>query len=420
MTRYLSGGLMVLCGLLSCEKEAIAPEPSASASDAYHYDRLEGFVQKGPFLNGTAMQVAELQKNLAQTGRNYNTQIVDNRGNFELYDVDFATPYVQLKADGFYYNEVSDETSSARLSLYAVTNLTEHNALNVNLLTTLERARVEYLVSRGSKFGLAKQQAQQEIFDIFEMGDGTSADSELLDISQSGDDNAKLLALSVILQGKLSEAELSELVANISTDIRSDGQLDSQELGTQLINNAVLLKPARIREHLQARYRSMGMEADIPAFEDYIKRFIDLTSFEITNRIFYPMEGGSGPNLLATREQTYPTGKYSLAADLPANTSLRLVVGGANWVFRALQSESGWTYSELNGQDTSRVFTATRTGPVDFEVLLQKPPIHYDYTVDSSGNTVRIPVNDGPRSTFIRAYENDATEPSWTYTFFVE
>ena len=47
--------------------------------------------------------------------------------------------------------------------------------------------------------------------------------SEYLDISQPGDKNAILLAISVILQGYLSVAELSELLANITTDIREDG-----------------------------------------------------------------------------------------------------------------------------------------------------------------------------------------------------
>lgn len=424
MIKNLSCGLILLMGLLSCEKEEIAPgtspgNPPPPSGAVYHYDRVEGFVQKGPFLNGTAMQVAELRTNLAQTGRNYNTQIVDNRGTFELFDVEFETPYVQLKAEGFYYNEVSDETSSAQLTLYAVTNLTEQNALNVNLLTTLERPRVEYLVSRGSKFGLAKEQAQREIFEIFEMGDGNSGKSELMDISQSGDDNAKLLALSVILQGARTVGELSELVANLSTDIRTDGTLDSPELGTQLVNSAVLLNPVQIREQLEARYRVMGIEAVIPDFEVYLTRFINQTSFEVTNAIAFPAAGENGPNLLALRKATYPQGAYSLTAHLPEDTRLRLVVGGSNWMFRTEQTESGWTYSELNSSDTSRVFTTTRTGTVDFDIRLEKPPTHHSDYYDEDGNPLPNPTV-VRRSTFITAYENDATEPSWTYTFFVE
>jgi len=47
-------------------------------------------------------------------------------------------------------------------------------------------------------------------------------DSELLDITKSGDNNAILLAVSLILQGFRSEAELTELLAAISNDIRTD------------------------------------------------------------------------------------------------------------------------------------------------------------------------------------------------------
>ena len=420
-------------GMLSCEKEEIAPSPLPTeqpdpAGGAYHYDRVEGFVQKGPFLNGTAMQVAELQQNLAQTGRNYSTQIVDNRGTFELYDVDFATPYVQLKADGFYYNEVSDETSAARLTLHAITNLAEHNALNVNLLTTLERPRVEYLVSRGSKFGLAKEQAQQEIFGIFEMGEGISANSELLDISQSGDDNAKLLALSVILQGALTEGELSELVANIGTDIREDGVLDSELLGSQLVNNAYFLQPVAIRENLEKRYASMGQMVTVPNFEPYLRQFLDNTDFAFTDHITYPEVAKFGKNLLSGQEPILTWGTHSLAVDLPRSGSVKVVIWGANWAFAPGPESTGWTYTDLNWEDRSRTFTSTHTGRINMQMELTTIHNGQDKYIYPPCNDPlphncpdRIPNPDYVEYplTHIEVYENNDTVPIFTREFSV-
>lgn len=46
--------------------------------------------------------------------------------------------------------------------------------------------------------------------------------SELLDIPNSGNGNAILLSVSVILQGFPTESELSSLLSFISTDISSD------------------------------------------------------------------------------------------------------------------------------------------------------------------------------------------------------
>src|SRR3972149_4894073 len=45
-----------------------------------------------------------------------------------------------------------------------------------------------------------------------------------------------------IMQGYLPVSDLSELLANISTDIREDGILNSQTLGSILINNAKTIK----------------------------------------------------------------------------------------------------------------------------------------------------------------------------------
>ncbi len=43
--------------------------------------------------------------------------------------------------------------------------------------------------------------------------------SEELDITINKEENAILLAISLILQGNKSEADLTQLLANISTDI---------------------------------------------------------------------------------------------------------------------------------------------------------------------------------------------------------
>lgn len=50
-----------------------------------------------------------------------------------------------------------------------------------------------------------------------------------------GDDNAILLAVSLILQGYPYTSNLSELLAKISTDIREDGVLKNPALGSILI-----------------------------------------------------------------------------------------------------------------------------------------------------------------------------------------
>ncbi len=254
--------------LSSCEKEN--PDKPHPVS----LEKLSGQVQKGPFLNGTSITIAELNSDMGQTGKNFSTQISDNRGSFELKQVDLSSQFVELKADGFYYNEVDDESSSARLILYALSNLSDKSTLNVNFLSHLEKDRVYQLLDEGYSFTEAKARAQEELLQIFSIEMPGMAESELLDISRAGDEHAVLLAISVILQGYRSVAELSELLANINSDFREDGELNSESVGSELVNGAMWLHLGEIRENLEARYKETGLEVDLPDFEKYVDIFL--------------------------------------------------------------------------------------------------------------------------------------------------
>ena len=67
-------------------------------------EKINGYVQKGPFLNGTAITISELSADFIPTGKNFSSQILDNKGTFEVRNVNFVSQYVELKADGFYFN----------------------------------------------------------------------------------------------------------------------------------------------------------------------------------------------------------------------------------------------------------------------------------------------------------------------------
>ncbi len=381
--------LMLLLIAFSCKDDNEIPK-------GLTLEKVSGFVQKGPYLNGTAITVYELDEELEPTGKNYPSQILDNKGTFEVKNVDLSSQYVLLKADGFYFNEVANASSQSQLTLFALSDMTSKSSLNVNVLSTLEKGRVEYLISEGKSFAEAKKQAQSEILGIFEMSKPDMAESEELDISKPGEDNAILLAISSILQGYLSVAGLSELIANISTDIREDGVLNSQTLGTILINNARSIKPEEIRGNLESRYESLGLNVSVPDFEKYISQFIDRTEFVFTNFIVYPESGAGGLNILDKAKTEYTAGDYSMKAILPEGSSLKVKISGQNWFFPAFQEGTGWTFTDWNFADNSRIFTATRAGEVDFKVM-------FEAYIDSSwSNQVNIYV-----------YENGATEPTW-------
>lgn len=348
--------ITLLANITSCEKDNIHPVSK---------DNLSGNVQKGPFINGTSITISELNSDLGQTGKNFTTQIFNNRGSFEMGGIELSSQFVELSADGFYYNEIKDEYSSARLILNALSDISEKNTLNVNLLSHLEKERVKYLISDGMSFEKAKSKAQQEILDIFSIERTDMAESELLDISKSGEDHAVLLAISVIMQGYRSVAELSLLLADISADIREDGKLDDPESGSALINHAVLLDLATIRKNLENTYIEEGLETELAGFEKYVNIFLDNTEFERTASIQYPEFSNYGENILFLGKTEFKVNQkdvnqeYSMAADLPPGAHLKIKLSGGIWYYRVLpDGPVNWDVSRYDQESLSQTFTS--------------------------------------------------------------
>jgi len=268
----LAFGLMLSCAKSSSEDSSSSEDTSSSADTSSSSTvTLSGKVQKGPYVQGTEITVRELDSSMIPTGNTFTGPIDDHAGNFIIKGT-LAYKIVELSADGYYFNEVSGSLSSAKLTLQALSDLTDSNSVNVNLMTHLEKKRVEYLMDF-SKMTLAaaKTQAQTEILKIFNIENVTLGNSETLDISKSGDGNAVLLAISALLQSNKSEAELTELLSVINTDIRTDGTLDGSNTKQILETAMEYLKPIRstIRSNIESRYSYLGLSANIPAFESY-------------------------------------------------------------------------------------------------------------------------------------------------------
>jgi uncharacterized protein (TIGR02145 family) len=268
---YLAMIGIVAIFIASCEKE----EDSIQIKK----EEVTGVAQKGPFIKGTQVQMAELNPSLEQTGNLFTTEISSDIGSFAISDVNLSSNYVEFSASGYYFNEVSGELSSSQLTLYALSNISDLSTINVNIMTHLEKNRVEYLLNnKNLNFKEAKDQAQQEILAIFGIDKSDMANSETLTMTEDNKSNAIMLAVSIILQGNRTVGDFTELLANISEDIKQDGTLDDQGLMDELRNSTLQLDLAKIRNNLESRYKSLGKQASIPDFESYINAFLSNTS----------------------------------------------------------------------------------------------------------------------------------------------
>ncbi|MDP2792012.1 MAG: chitobiase/beta-hexosaminidase C-terminal domain-containing protein [Rectinemataceae bacterium] len=229
---------------------------------------MDGAIQKGPFQKGSTATVQEVDKNLDPTGRMYTTLTKDDLGSFSLASK-FSSQFVEVTSKGFYFNECTNSTASAEISLRSYGDLSLNKPLNLNVLTTIAHGRIKTLVESGKDFSDARNQAESELLELL----GFSAVSGLhfyeFSLASGGDDAALLLAISATLQQGRTVAQLSQFIADLEQDFADDGTISDSELITQLRTSASLLNVTTIMNNLKTHYQNRGKTVQVPDFTSY-------------------------------------------------------------------------------------------------------------------------------------------------------
>ena len=202
----------------ACSDNDVAGGASGDAGVVAIKDRdIAGVSQKGPFVTGSAVTVQELDGiTLKQTGKSFKGTIKSDKGDFAIKDINLQSQYAILEANGYYRDEISGKKSSGTVTLRALTDLSNRKTVNINLLTHLEYERVKFLVTEKKKpIAEAKAQADEEILAAFGI-EGDFGKPEDLNIFESGDGNAALLAVSVLMQSDVDVAGLTERMGEFS------------------------------------------------------------------------------------------------------------------------------------------------------------------------------------------------------------
>lgn len=373
LDRFSWLGFSIVCFLGGCssDPDSAGSEPRKQSGKPVKTN-VDGHVQKGPFITGTKITVSELDAELVQTGRAFNTTMEDDTGAFEVRGVSLSTSYARIEADGFYFDEVRGKVSDSRITMFSYADLSDRSTVNVNLLGHLEASRIEnLLVKDGKSFAEAKKQAHEEVLAIFEIDPSDVPAAETLDIAKSGDGNAALLAISIMLQGTRSAGELSELLANIQSDLRKDGTLDRPELGAALVEGATTVNAESVREALKDRYAELGVAADVPEFESNVAHFATTAPFTASGGIKYPSDKDR-LNVLALDTTNYPmpSGRDAMlgfVAEVPDSTELKVRLSSnlESGIWGYVASPSHWRVSTFDNEQRVQEFTAVTTGKID-------------------------------------------------------
>jgi hypothetical protein len=344
---------------------------------------VSGVAQKGPLIAGSALTLQVLDDTLTQTGVSFSADIQNDDGYFTLGDVDLGgNPFLEIFADGYYYNEVTDEISNDRLSLFTLAD-TSSSDININVLSHLERPRTRYLYTNPEEitalnpegeltgedvraafgdaeiFDAAKLQAQGEVLAAFEV-DASSLElgvSESFDIASGSTGDQILTAVSVILQSYRSVGEMTELLANLSEDLVEDGVVDDQDLLNALYTGIYFVNTEDVTENLLGRFDSLDEES-ASAWVAYVEEFLANTdgvldggpeipdaspviyAFVDSERLYSDQPNVLRPDATCIADSGY----FGFAADVPDGFSLMVTVtvtdGLVSWHARG--DESGW------------------------------------------------------------------------------
>ena len=258
------GGVVVDTAALDSEKVAIS------------LDEVTGVTQKGPFLSGSKVLVREMSdgRTLTQTGNSFNGKILNDKGEFKINARMLVSQYVMLEATGYYRNEVTGDNSNSELTLFAITDVTDRNIVNVNLLTHLEYERVVYLVTKKKmRVKAAKKQAQQEVFGLLGIDASDFSNSEDLNIAGSSDEDGALLAFSVMFQGNRTVAQLTELLTQIATDMEEDGVWSDSRTKKDLAKWSANADLSGKLEQIRQNVADWKLSTKVPNFEQYVRHF---------------------------------------------------------------------------------------------------------------------------------------------------
>ncbi|OWV26559.1 hypothetical protein B7988_05190 [Fibrobacter sp. UWB1] len=235
---------------------------------------VAGVSQKGPFVTGSAVTVQELDGiTLKQTGKSFKGTIKSDKGDFAIKDINLESQYAILEASGYYRDEISGKKSAAPVTLRALTDLKDRKHVNINLLTHLEYERVMYLVTEKKKsIAEAKEQAEREVLATFGI-EGDFAESEDLNIFETGDGNAALLAISVLMQSDADVAGLTERMGEFSISLAEGGSWDDADAKTTIADWACDVDLKGSLSKVRKNVEDWKYADTVPAFEKYVTNF---------------------------------------------------------------------------------------------------------------------------------------------------
>lgn len=237
--------------------------------------QVSGSAQKGPLVAGSSVTVFGLDSTLESTGTAFPSQTEDNLGSFDV-SANLTEDLIEVVAEGAFYDELTGHLSETSIVLRALAAVSPDTDIRVNLLTTVSKNRIQYLVDQGQQFDDAVAQAEKEVLLAFGIDENLAAFTEM-DLTGSTASDAALIAVSAILLQYADDhsdsegekvAQLGLAVSSLASDLEEDGTLDSDALG--IATAAARLDVAAVTANLADIYARLGLSLSVPDIEPFV------------------------------------------------------------------------------------------------------------------------------------------------------
>ncbi|ELA9881382.1 hypothetical protein V4F60_000524 [Vibrio parahaemolyticus] len=234
-----------------------------------------GAVQKGPLQPGSVVTAYELNQDLEKTDTSYTTQIEDYEGNYNMNER-FNTPYAELVAHGYYFNELTNHVDE-QMSMSAFVDMNATTQVNFNIATAAIKQAVMTQVQAGTEFNKAVDKATSDLLRLY------SYDPEQwvehinfynTNLSNAGDTSTLLLVISAstLTMATDNKLTLEEQIEKIGQVLLEPESVQFEEMKQTLNTYNLALYKTAAYENTMNYFADNGLEFDIP----HIDYFIDV------------------------------------------------------------------------------------------------------------------------------------------------